>query len=410
MMATDGEAGALSAPNFLDNLDGGIIHVLRKAGSRPTGELIDQLDGEFDEEIIEESREFLSKKASERYLMDLESKGLLQAGNNLELLLKKRRGISAKRGNAEDVIELYYYMSGLKNKFPKDSLSSTRKFVDTENANQGQNSDESSQVSSKKLSDLYAQVAVLANSVRVLKCDLENERKERCIEARSLKEDIVSLKNQLCTRETNHIWSEETKSPRPTDAGITNSSNSALITHVSVSEIVAKPPSPKRSVTAKQPIYQCSAAQPNSKTENVQLTSLNEMIGSKEGCPESTERAFNDIFVNGGTTPNRPESKNSANDISTTESGELKDCSSPETISSAPTPPSYSEILQVPGDWSLYTVNKKQLKKATRRERNRQETGRQQQTPPERSLKGCRQEKTIQLYLEHIQMDYKDTD
>ncbi len=68
----------------------------------------------------------------------------------------------------------------------------------------------------------------------------------------------------------------------------------------------------------------------------------------------------------------------------------------------------YSDVLQVPGDWSL-AENKNRKKRAANKQRQQQE--RVQRKPADkRTLQGCVREKGTQLYLEHIQIRVDDTD
>lgn len=53
--------------NFND-IDSRVVHTPQQTGGKPSGEIIDQLEGDCDEDIVEETREILFKAASERYL------------------------------------------------------------------------------------------------------------------------------------------------------------------------------------------------------------------------------------------------------------------------------------------------------------------------------------------------------
>lgn len=68
----------------------------------------------------------------------------------------------------------------------------------------------------------------------------------------------------------------------------------------------------------------------------------------------------------------------------------------------------YSEILQIPGDWNL-AGNKRHDKRVAKKQRQRQERNQEPQAG-KRCLKGCVPERSTQLYLEHIQMHIDDTD
>lgn len=85
---------------------------------------------------------------------------------------------------------------------------------------------------------------------------------------------------------------------------------------------------------------------------------------------------------------------------------------SPHRNSISTMSPTYSEIIQIPGDSNI-AVNKKRQKKVARRERQHQERDTNRQRQPsytKRTLKGCIPEKGVTLYVEHIQMCLDDTD
>ncbi len=176
--------------NFAD-ISVHITRILQEIEGKPATEVIGDLEQEIDDDEISEARDYLLQIAKGRYMQDLATTRGLDT-RDVQLQPRKRRGASAKKGESKDVLELFCYISGYRNTFPKEVLSSTKNFVDIGGGALDTNL---KQVSDPAL--LHIRLAELANMYRTLKEEIDLERKEKDKAIAILKDDLKALKQTL---------------------------------------------------------------------------------------------------------------------------------------------------------------------------------------------------------------------
>lgn len=257
-------------------------------------------------------------------------------------------------------------------------------------------------MSQAKCVDIHSKLAVLANTIKGLKNELDKERIERSKETSTLKGDITVLRNEL--GQLRSTLGGAGSANMPVAAHQVNilippkrNSGSVVAPNQPVGEQPAiKSTTPRRDQTAPTPVI--STKQQVNEPPDRGSTNEDVDMAVKSPPKVNTNRHIETSVINQGATRSVENPAAAANNI---------------TVDS----PTYSEVVQVPGDWNL-TENKKQKRRDIRRQQKLRESQRSQpqhqqqrpQTGKRSGLRGCVLEKGVQLYLEHIQMCVGDTD
>lgn len=388
----------------MSDIDVHIAQILSCVESKSGGDIVDSLEEEFDEGALEDARGQAFELAHGRYLRQLRASDV-QVGDNLNvnLQIKKRRGQQAKRAVARDLLELYMYANGHKQVFPKDTLTSVKNFVDIHAKSEDRvpaadpaNSDSSSSIvgTRSKVSEPFewhVKLAGLSTKWRLLKEEVDLQRHEKDMKIRKLAEEvgqmravIATLKGRLalCGQSDDHV----NNSTQPA-----NPSQPAGLGQLCAGQQPGNPSSQRGSI--------------NKESTAKQLTKQDTPDGSGEktvGQPAS-ERTNDATLPPGGSQPSG--------------SGGAPPDSPPQASPPSITSPTYSEMVQIPGEWNLVAnrSNKKKLSNMSRMEaREPNSTSSRATSPklrrPKRTLRGCKAEAMITLYLEHIEMCAGDCD
>lgn len=120
----------------LDNIDESVIHILYKIEKEAKGQVIDELATDIELEVLLDVRQKLfvcSKKSYEELLSEL---NILEDGESTEMTLMQRRG---KKDDgaiiAKDIVEMFEYVLGYSDNFPKSVLSRNSKFLEVTRVN-----------------------------------------------------------------------------------------------------------------------------------------------------------------------------------------------------------------------------------------------------------------------------------
>jgi len=402
-MAVAGSPATLTLEN-LGLLDDRIARILSEIDSKSARDIVDTLELEIDEECIEEAKRCVFKIAHEHYVNELKDTGVLvdmPVGAHA-LQVKKRRGVNAGRADAMDLLELYMYCVGYKKEFPKDVLTSIKNFVDihtcsTVHADKSPADTDTrvcTPVSNVIVAELHVKLAELANTVRVLKEDIEKENQDKKSVINGLKSEVKSLQGELASIKAQHAMcnqchcaSKSRSDQPPKNGNIESVNDSADVDITASSSNVCDETAPKL------PGHPTADEQQSNEEESEQAGQL---------------RPYNNAGSNSA-----PELQNHANDqraFSVEQPCRAEMAKNGTRRASAPT---YSAVLQAAGTWNLDVNRKNQPsmgKGHSSKSSPRSKTAKWQspQAKPRQMLRGCKPEKLATLYLENIQKSDDD--
>lgn len=252
--------------------------------------------------------------------------------------------------------------------------------------------------------EFHNKLAALARSIQELRLELEKEKKERQSEVKRLREDIISMQSKM-----NRDRSDQELNHSESSAVVGNSANTAV---KEISTVLTPTPGTNNNMpnTATNSKKGEGAGRATLVSENNQVeprdADAQQEMSTKVSSGSQDRATANKAAVNQPSIKQQqsPRAEDTTTPTSAREAEEIVDF-----VNNSP---SYSDIVQIPGDWNL-AINKSQKKRSARKQRQRQE--RQERTKPRhqpniRSLRGCVPVKGVQLYLEHIQMNNGDTD
>ena len=114
---------------ILQDTDGDIAKVLSHHGLLPIEEIVTVITDFIPADDVKLCRKYLFESAKGVYYESLEYENQVQT---VTLLLKSRRGITARATRAWDVVQLFRYISGFVNTFPRDLLAAAQCPVHTQ--------------------------------------------------------------------------------------------------------------------------------------------------------------------------------------------------------------------------------------------------------------------------------------
>ena len=132
----DREIDALLQNPILHDINGTVSHFLSQLSNTSKETVIGNLVTDVELDAILECRELLFKNASGVYDECLEEKGHQSGRARLEL--KLRRGETAAEKSARDIVELFLYVCGFVDSFPRDVLTSHSTYIDIDLQSAGQ--------------------------------------------------------------------------------------------------------------------------------------------------------------------------------------------------------------------------------------------------------------------------------
>lgn len=397
------------------------------------------------------------KEAHERYLKDLTDKGIVvdASPDPQAIQLKKRRGQQAKRNMARDLIELYMYRMGYKQEFPRDVVSNTKGFLDAHDKsqhNRGKSvTGESIQVGAQTQADIYLKLDELAAKYKTLEEKLGKELKTRDTKIERLSEEVKELRTKKhdlykltdASVDTVHETLRASSDTHDHAKSADKHANSAPATAGNLRGQHTQAIKPNKDIARgkdNSEVDQTWPAEPCRKERMTDLTTCADDMngentteaepsvqepGQPEGLFAESERQQSGTYATSPVTTNTQtqtadparryngkkvsssSSSSSPQSVSSSSSGDCCNGGSSSSCSSNITH-TYSDVLKVPGDWNL-TITKKRAKRIARKEQQKQQKTKLREGPA-KALKGCKPEKGVMLYVENIQLDYRDTD
>ncbi len=432
------------APAEIAELDVHIARILSEVDIKSARDIVEAIELDIDDDCIEEAKNLVFRVAHGRYMSELENNGIHveHKASAQTLQVKKRRGQNAKRADATDLLELYMYTEGHKKEFPRDVLTSVKNFVEMHSSSPNssprtvgmQNGQRQSGVQVSNHTEWHIKIGELANKLRIIQEDFVKEKKAKDIVIKRLTDDIGALRTELATvkqqcdsqkvTHTEHVNTAESANDSAASVLTTNSTCSSTNSPARAHETAIT----EQSVTTEE-ITEQSSTNANG---NAQLTDPKdssapapaEPIEDIDGARAATGDNVNDNAMPSNSTealPGHVDQKEKTEDKEpvrkdSTSSSSSGGGSSSSSSSSSPPPASYSEALQIPGDWNL-AVNKRQKKKLLRQTRQKEDTRvrpnstpQSKQTPTANKLQGRRPVAGVQLYLEHLNRGDNDTE
>ena len=129
----DTEKDPLRSNPIFQDIEGAIAHILLGISSTPKAEVVDRLITDVDTTALQECRDVVFGAAVGVYDEQLEAIEInTDICGKARLELKSRRGDTANRKYADDIVDLTMYVCGLTSYFPRDTLSSKSNYVDIE--------------------------------------------------------------------------------------------------------------------------------------------------------------------------------------------------------------------------------------------------------------------------------------
>ena len=132
----DREIDALLQNPILQDINGTVSHFLSQLSNTSKETMIGNLVTDVELDAILECRELLFKNASGAYDECLEEKGHQSGRARLEL--KWRRGETAAEKSARGIVELFLYVCGFVDGFPRDVFTSHSTYIDIDLQSTGQ--------------------------------------------------------------------------------------------------------------------------------------------------------------------------------------------------------------------------------------------------------------------------------
>ena len=114
---------------ILQDIDGDVAEVLSHHGLLPIEEIVTAITDFIAADDVKLCRKYLFESAKGIYYESLENENQAQT---VTLRLKSRRGITARATCARDVVQLFCYISGFVNTFPRDILAAAQCPVHTQ--------------------------------------------------------------------------------------------------------------------------------------------------------------------------------------------------------------------------------------------------------------------------------------
>ena len=108
---------------ILQDIDGDVAEVLSHHGLLPIEEIVTAITDYIPADDFKLCRKYLFESAKGVYYESLENKNQAQT---VTLHLKSRRGITAHATRARDIVQLFCYISGFVNTFPRDILAAAQ--------------------------------------------------------------------------------------------------------------------------------------------------------------------------------------------------------------------------------------------------------------------------------------------
>ena len=113
----------------MQDIDGDVAEVLSYHGLLPIEEIVTAITDFIPADDVKLCRKYLFESAKGVYYEPLENENQSQT---VTLRLKSRRGITARATRARDVVQLFRYISGFVNTFPRDILAAAQCPVHTQ--------------------------------------------------------------------------------------------------------------------------------------------------------------------------------------------------------------------------------------------------------------------------------------
>ena len=121
-MASDDQVVVMTSGEKLDSLAKTLKHILSNQNSEPMLNVIEELCDDIDQATLSISRELLFDVAKDLYDRNLRINGILQDSQQTDLKLARRNKSDILPAMAKDITDLYAYIQGDTEFFPKNVL------------------------------------------------------------------------------------------------------------------------------------------------------------------------------------------------------------------------------------------------------------------------------------------------
>jgi hypothetical protein len=190
-MADAGDAEFNFPAQQLDLMDDNVQRILSKCDSRPREEIVDEICSEFDVESLLEQREKGFVLAKQKLQND--SRAITGDETSLDIKCVRRTGKSAKKNIAKEIVDLFEYVVGYSEDFPRYLITKDSRLVSVSNELCSDKDLEPMKINDKmkliELSNIVNELAGKMNSV-------VEENRKMGMKIKGLEKEIDGLKSR----------------------------------------------------------------------------------------------------------------------------------------------------------------------------------------------------------------------
>ena len=128
------ETSSFSAPAKYNEIDGNISLILDNCEEKLQGDIIQQLEQEFDKKLLLESRNLLFENAKIKFELMLKESGMINEGDSTNIETVNRSLRNSAINIAKDIVDIHHFLSGKTNVFPRNTLSESVKYIEVVHA------------------------------------------------------------------------------------------------------------------------------------------------------------------------------------------------------------------------------------------------------------------------------------
>ena len=188
------EGTVFSAPANYNEIDRNISLILDKCDESAQGDIIQQLEQEFDKKFLLDNRNLLFENAKIQFEHILKESGMMNEGDSTNIETVNRSLRNSATNIAKDMVDIHLFLAGKTTVFPRNTLSESVKFIEVLPADRVTFG--SQDIPVINIAEL-AEVSNLVNDLKNRVESLETTRAEDRARIIALEQELVQVRGQI---------------------------------------------------------------------------------------------------------------------------------------------------------------------------------------------------------------------